>query len=1481
MHFKLILRRPDGSRAQVAVTADATATVSDLATALATRDPDRQSARTPANLSLKIDHAAFDTGSSGRVLDPNRSLLDAGVRSGATVSIATAPPVAPRSRLGRSVAVLRVIDGPDAGREFPLPAGNSTIGSASTCDVVLTDSRIKDVHAAVSVGETVEIANLAGPDGVVLASQPVQRTRLGSTDVVRLARTGVAILHTVRPGAAKTDSAAIEFNRSPRVITRFGEKKFTAPKPPALPTPAHFPIVSMVLPLVMGLVLFAVTRSLLSVAFIALSPLLMIGMYIDTRYQSKKKHRLDVERFADAQRALAAELTAAQKVERAVRCHEAPALQEVLESIHRLGPLLWTHRPENPEFLTVRLGVGDVPSRCRIEMPAENDSEPNYIAQLTELCDEFSMLSDAPVVANLRECGAIGVCGPRGLVDSLARSIVLQLVGLHSPAELTLAAFSSKAARAAWEWLEWLPHSGSIHSPLTGNHLTDSENGGAGLLARLENLVKQRTDSQSSSEAASFGAILPDSSPIDPRAPLNLPAVVVLVDDTAPVDRSRLTRLAERGPAAGIYVIWVATQVSSLPAACRTYVLVENEVTGSTVGEVRVGRHTFPVSCDTIDVADARSLALLMAPLVDIGASVEDSTDLPRSVSFLSLTGTALATDPAAVTRVWLSNDTVAARDGRPTQRRDPAGLSALVGSTGVNDFTLDLREQGPHALVGGTTGSGKSEFLQSWMLGMAAAHSPDRVNFLLVDYKGGTAFSECKDLPHTVGLVTDLSPHLVRRALTSLRAEIRRREELLNDKGAKSLIDLEQTGDPETPPSLVIIVDEFAALVTEVPEFVDGVIDVAQRGRSLGLHLILATQRPAGVIKDNLRANTNLRIALRLNDVDDSLDVIGDPAAAYFPLEYPGRAAAKTGPGRLTTFQSAYVSGRTGDRPAVAPIDIDEFVFGRRRPWAANTVTGPKPSGPTDIARMVATVRRANEQLRIPAPRKPWLDELRPTYALESLARAAPGQFILGVADLPDDQLQPLRTYSPDDGNMAILGTSGSGKSTTLRTLAISAALEFLSGGGPTHIYAFDFASGGLSVLDRLPHVAAVINSEDDERIGRVLRRLVAILDQRSRAFSRENVSTLDQYRSVTGREEPRVLLLVDGIGAFRDAYEHVGHSSHFAMFNQITADGRRLGLHVIVAGDRPGAISTALNSMMQQRLTLRLASTDDYLLTGVPGDILSEASPPGRGIMNGNEVQVAVFGGEEALTAQAAAIGELSTRLQEKAFPSPESVARLSDRIPLDSLPAATPTGEPAIGMADESLSAVGVSPSGTFLVAGPPGSGRTTALITLAQAVRRSDPTARIIHVAPGRSAVSGLSVWDESVIGASAVLTLSTDLIARAQFGFSTTVMVVIESVAGFANSEAEGELARMAKIVAESSGFVVGESEVSTWNQPYQLGPAFKSARRGLLLSPSGVEPDTLLSTSIGSIRRNDFPPGRGVLIEKGKGVWLQVALPVT
>ncbi|MFD0787482.1 FtsK/SpoIIIE domain-containing protein, partial [Micromonospora azadirachtae] len=256
----------------------------------------------------------------------------------------------------------------------------------------------------------------------------------------------------------------------------------------------------------------------------------------------------------------------------------------------------------------------------------------------------------------------------------------------------------------------------------------------------------------------------------------------------------------------------------------------------------------------------------------------------------------------------------------------------AVLGISLDGPFALDLKRDGPHALVAGTTGSGKSELLQTLVASLAVANRPDAMTFVLVDYKGGSAFKDCVLLPHTVGMVTDLDTHLVSRALTSLTAELKRREHILAEAGAKDIddyVDLLRREPSRTPmPRLLIVIDEFASMIRDLPDFVTGLVNIAQRGRSLGIHLVLATQRPGGVVSPEIRANTNLRIALRVTDSSESQDVLNAPDAATISKSTPGRAFVRLAQSSLVPFQAGRVGGfrpgaRTSTRtvPWLAPL--------------------------------------------------------------------------------------------------------------------------------------------------------------------------------------------------------------------------------------------------------------------------------------------------------------------------------------------------------------------------------------------------------------------------------------------------------------------------------------------------------------------------------------------------------------------------------
>lgn len=1463
MRIKLTL----GDRQDVLVTADATATVGDLARTLGevTGVPrDRAETLCTHGVPTAVTREA------PTVIDPELRLDESPLRSGTTVTLVSAIDHSRRAGAPQpDAALLRIIEGPDAGREFHLPSGGVTVGRSARCDVVLTDRYVSQEHLRITVRDTVEVRDLGSANGIQIGGESVQRASIGEHDEVTIGDTVFAVASMTTQSAAT--AGAVGFNRRPRVTTAYLGEELDPPDYPEPRRASQFPMIAMMAPLMMAGAMFGVANLTgtplqpASFVFMAMSPLMMAGSFADQRRQSKKAARESRQEFDAMIIRIDGELAELQAVERSSRLAEHPSTEEATVAIEERDALLWTRRRDQPGFLEVRLGIGDDVARATLKRPDRKRATVADYRRVTALRDKYLRIAGVPVVGSLTDSGGIAVAGPDAVMIGVARGLVLQLAGLHSPADVSLVAIGSSVSIKPWDWLKWLPHVGSAYSPIQESPLASDSVAGLRLIAEIEGLIDRRLEA----ETASAG--------------VEEPALVLIVLDDALVERSRLVQIAERGPAVGVHVFWCAASVGEVPAACRSFVELPADGVG-VIGMVHRGEEIQPVTCESVDDTVALHVARRLAPLVDTGARVEDDSDLPRTVSFLTALGTDLGRTPDAVLDRWHASDPTLS-GGDP--RKEPLALRSIVGQGATEPLALDLRVHGPHALVGGTTGAGKSEFLQTWVLGMAASQSPKRITFLFVDYKGGSAFAGCTDLPHCVGLVTDLSPHLVRRALTSLRAELTHREEVLHYYGAKDLIELERNGRAEQMPSLVIVVDEFAALVQEVPDFVDGVIDVAQRGRSLGLHLVLATQRPSGVIKGNLRANTNLRIALRMADPDDSTDILGETLAAGFDPGIPGRAAAKTGPGRINQFQSLYVGGATPDVPPRPELVVEELVFGRGERLLPLVAAPPAPvvtaDERTDIDKVVEQICVANDQLALPAPRRPWLDVLAPVYDWTMLGQRTDTELVIGVQDLPQRQTNRTVHFRPDvDGNMAVFGTGGSGKSTLLRTLAASAAVT--PRGGPCDVYCIDGGSRGLAPLEHFPHVGAVIGVSDSERVGRLLRWLRDEVDERAGRYSKANATTITEYRALTGRvEERRLLVLIDGFGAFRQEYEFGGFTALFTLFGQLVADGRAVGVHFVLAGDRPGSVPPSLAANIQRRITLRLSDENDYAFAGVPADILDDESPPGRGILDGSELQVAVLGASASLPQQLDATKELVAAMARTGRSAAPPVERLEELIPLSSIDPGL-VGRPYVGVGDEDLAPAVLRAEGAMIVVGPPSSGRTTTLATLVEAVRRTAPATEVYLFTGRRSPLVSLGHWAGVATDDDAALALASRLefeISSERLGGSARpAMIVVEGLGAFAGSLAEPALQALVKTADEHNVFVVGEAETSAVGQAYGgLIQDFKQLRRGIALQPDEMDGPSIFKTPFPRAARSAFPPGRGYLVDAGVARRLQICLP--
>ncbi len=1560
MKLKLGVTAAGGVNHDIALSCDVTTTVGDAAHALirsgifAGSNLEEFVALCRGHVTLLGDPGG---GCGQRLLDPQAPLGACGLRSGWQVTVV--PEFS--SHAERPIPMLgtvEVLSGPQEGAIFSLVAGANTIGRDPQSRIMLDDRSVSRRHAVIELGGRMVLRDLESANGIEVFGNrfdtvPIERTTEVRLGAVALRITPIATTTRATSASSRELDHRHPHTRAPRVDARFPVTKRELPQPPQPVTPGRIPLLAMLAPTLLGGVLFAATRSPMGLMMVAFTPLMMIGSWLDNLASGKRRLAREARVFAESLAREREELQGLRAEEISTRSAETPSLPEIAEAMQNRGRMLWARRPEHASFLEVRFGDGTLRSRTELVLPNRGETAAPLWAELRSVESEFRDVGPVPVLERLGRCGSIGVAGDTVFAAGLARSLVLQLAGLHSPAELVIAAFAgSEREGGEWEWLKWLPHVDPVSSPVAAWQLADTPQAATRLLIALEALIEQRQGGASTvrSHLGIGHAAQHADAAVDRLPPTPAVAVLVLEGEVDEAHRSRLIAVAEEGPDVGVHVIWVARDIARVPAACRSFVELGGAASGEPQGRVGFVRHGSVVPLtrvEHIEAAHAAMLARSLAPVDDTAARALDESDLPRNVHLRELHRVDLLGGGAPILQNWHANGSIVGT-WRRGEDREPIRLTALIGQGTDGAAEIDLRLHGPHALVGGTTGAGKSEFLQSWIMSLAANLSPDRLTFLLVDYKGGAAFAECVELPHTVGLVTDLSPHLVRRALTSLRAELRYREELLTVHGAKDLITMERRGDAAAPPVLVIVIDEFAALASEVPEFVEGVIDVAQRGRSLGLHLIMATQRPAGVINDDLRANTNLRIALRMAGEADSADVIGVKDAAFFDAETPGRGALKTSAARMLHFQTGYLGGRASEEAVVSRLEVRSLGFAEGGAWDIpdgarrdTEACGEKPRAARDIERLRDGLIAAAEQGGLAVPRKPWLDMLPALLTLErAKALRAPhlgaqdtalsaGGVRIGVRDRPDAQRQEAVDLDLDEvGNAAIFGASGTGKTSALLTIAASISEHAET--DPVHLYAIDAAGGALDALHALPTVGAVASLNDDELMRRVLRHVQGVVADRGSRFAAARANSLGAYRRASRGDEPRVVLLIDGFAAFRQSTETLGAlDSPMQMLAEIMQAGRAVGVHVALTADSVGVLPSMLAASVQRQIVLRLASAHDYAYVDVPGDTL-EAAPPGRAVFAGqrDEVQLALLGDAPGLASQAQALEALGARLRGQQLVPAVEICNAPERISLHELPVEA-AGRPVLGIETQNFTPIGMPVAGLGVIAGPAGSGLSSAALNCADACarwarRRGESVERVLlsFVPQHADGLAGRADWDRAAIGAEAVAELARELTlalggrppaapGALQYGLIGSPLGTVTPLGDTAQpaapesgdhapsfplraergiivverpTEAEGAetlatLVALAKAARRADALVLFEFEQGAAAGVWDLLSALKQARWGIALQPDETDSASPFGEHFGRVRRSAFPPGRGFIVEAGRITPVQLALP--
>ncbi|HLR96393.1 MAG TPA: FtsK/SpoIIIE domain-containing protein [Jiangellaceae bacterium] len=1409
----------------------------------------------------------------GSRLDPATALVDSALREGCIVSLGDpSGGVLPEPE---GVVEIRVVNGAGAGVVHRLRPGAAEIGTAASCLVRVEDPAVPAVAAVAQVGVDGSVRVAPGSADVepLLDREPLAAAAPWH-DGAQLIVGGVVLEAATPqpPNAAlepSEDGTGWDYNRPPRLLPPERQTKYKLPHPPQEAGKRAIPIIAAIAPLMMAIVMVTIMGNVRYLAFGLMTPMILIGNFFYDKKNKKTTYREQVAEYERTKGEVEGDANEALLLERSDRRWDVPDPASCL--LISTGPRarLWERRRDDPDHLLLRVGLADQPSEVVLEDPEA--LEHRRLVTWDAL--------DVPATIPLAERGVIGISGADDFPQRTSAWMLSQLAVLQSPRDVQFVILTQPSAEAYWSWARWLPHIRPTNGQDTVGLFGADTESLARRIAEVGAIIEARTSALRESRSATFED----------------PDIVVVLDGARRLrSMPGVIQILAAGPKVGVRTICLDTDERLLPEECNAVAVQTSS--GLEVRQQRV-QQTEQVRPDITPWKWFQRVARALSAIRDVTDTGTDSS-LPSGCRLLDVMDLEPPTTGGIAGR-W-------ATGGRTTE--------AVIGASIDGPFALDLRKDGPHGLIAGTTGSGKSELLQTIVASLAVENRPDAMTFVLVDYKGGAAFKDCVELPHTVGMVTDLDTHLVERALISLGAELQRREHILSAAGAKDIedyTDMMAKNDLAPVPRLLIVIDEFASMARELPDFVTGLVNIAQRGRSLGIHLILATQRPSGVVSPEIRANTNLRIALRVTDASESKDVLDSPEAGAIAKSTPGRGYVRLGASSLVPFQAGRVGGRRPgeqrqdpDPPFVAPIDWGEL--GRPAPTKPKKKEAETDAEITDLKVLVEAIQDANAQIGVPAQHSPWLPALPEALLLDELeeqfpdlSETAPESPSLrpvpfAVEDVPSEQARRASVIDLDTfSHLYVVGSPRSGRSQILRTIAGGLARQV--GVPDLHVFGLDCGNGALLPLTHLPHCGAIAQRTQTERAKRLVERLRSETTSRQELLATGGFADITEQRAGVAPEErlPHLLLLIDRWEGFTGSLGEVDNGSLTEAVQTMLREGASVGVHIIITGDRT-LVSSKMSALCERKLVFRLSERSDYSLAGLVARKMPETMAPGRGFWSDGavEAQVAMLSADESGKAQAAVLESIGAEAAEAA----REVPRSQRPFRVDVLPAklgfddAWLMREEAqdralwgmIGVGGDELVAMGPDLNGSpggFIVGGPPKSGRSTLLLTMTLSFLRQG--GEVVILAPRPSPLRELDGRE----GVRAVLTsdsFGTDDVSGL-FKGTEPIALVIDDGELLKDVEAKDWLKKYVRAVNDEAdlGLVLGgnSADLGSGFSGWQVDA--KKNRAGALLSPQAMTEGDLIGVRLPrSAYGGAVQPGRA-LVNFGSGELHTVQVPIT
>jgi DNA segregation ATPase FtsK/SpoIIIE, S-DNA-T family len=1134
----------------------------------------------------------------------------------------------------------------------------------------------------------------------------------------------------------------VDFKRGQRERFPFPEDEVVIPPYPQMPHPPRPMPWWMAFAPVGTILVISVAMAFFTKNFIM--PLIMVGgslifpvVTLARRRRQVKEFEEDKTKIENAYRhrisEVEDELNSRSEEQKRYLISTHPPISRLLEWASGLNQRLWERRAMDGDALEVRLGTGEVRSSFKIQLPRVDLPElaPDLLLETVAMARNYERIEKMPLAYPLKKSVSLAITGPPALREAFARGMLCQIGGLHAPSDVEFFAVYPAKKASDWDWLKWLPHTQALQSLGARPHLAYEPDTIRELLGSLMDELHardlRREENSRNAETAPF--------------------LLLLVTDLELVRaEAAVQRILTDGEELNAGVLFLAPNRREVPEGCAARVDLLDDRRAELIYTARSQVNAFRPDLVTLKTAESLGRQLAPIRLLDHQGLAE----LPDMVRLLDLVGCS-DLETLDLEARW------AEAFAHPPELKTPLGMRH-----GNRVLTADLKQSGagPHGLIAGTTGSGKSELLLTLLTGLALTHHPHQINFVIVDYKGGTSMSVLEELPHTVGFVTDLDGKQTRRALVALGSEMERREALLARYQVADIEKYHYLRIEEPFPYLFVVIDEFAELKEkfqdDLGEVLKEFVSVAQKGRALGVHLVLAMQKPEGVVNDSIRANMKYRICLRVERAEDSRNVIGRSEAYLLPNRPPGRSYFQVGNNeQFDLFQVARIAGYhqpKGSQQVSRPkLSIDEVGPDGRRVALLKSeahqeiVDDSYEDVRTEAQIIVEKARQTAARLKIEKLPSPWPPPLSEQLAREELYKeddpprwngqgweaydvlANKYSVPVGLLDEPKYQRQrALHLDLVEDGHTLIIGAPGSGRTTFL--LSLLAGLAAAMPPDEVHFHLIDFVGHQIrAAFSSFPHTAGVYNESDGERIRRLRSVLDDELERRKKIFADAGVLDLPALnRKRSGKEQlPMILIAINGFSSFRESFP-----DDLSFWIRLLREGAAYGVVFALTSDRIPVSKVA--DLISLRIALRMADWSWFgSFLGQRPDLRAYLPVPGRGFFSGKppiylQVALPMAGpaGEQISLLQELGESMNSSWTGERPVP----LRLLGDHETLAGvLPENVLTSWPIndnlstwIGLDDENVQPVVLDlerDGPLMIVCGPPESGKTTALLSLA--------------------------------------------------------------------------------------------------------------------------------------------------------------------